>query len=207
MCYNDDGDDMKKYILLVLAFIFLIVSFILSWYSDELLYFLFIFKVLLDILFLILLSIFLIIILKITISKGKKLVNYLTTIVLLISAIIFILPMRFIKAKVEFKLYKNERNEVINMVRNGKIKVDEYGNAKLPDKYRKISTSGEIFIYQNDEEGCVVGFWIFRGLQSGSVELIYSLNGKKNIYENETGHDLTRIEEWDKNWYYVNTDY
>ncbi len=115
--------------------------------------------------------------------------------------------MRFIKAKVEFKLYKNERNEVINMVRNGKIKVDEYGNAKLPDKYRKISTSGEIFIYQNDEEGCVVGFWIFRGLQSGSVELIYSLNGKKNIYENETGHDLTRIEEWDKNWYYVNTDY
>ncbi len=198
---------MKKYILLVLAFIFLIVSFILSWYSDELLCFLFIFKVLLDILFLILLSIFLIIILKITISKEKKLVNYLTTIVLLISAIIFILPMRFIKAKVEFKLYKNERNEVINMVRNGKIKVDEYGNAKLPDKYRKISTSGEIFIYQNDEEGCVVGFWIFRGLQSGSVELIYSLNGKKNIYENETGHDLTRIEEWDKNWYYVNTDY
>ena len=198
---------MKKYILLVLAFIFLIVSFILSWYSDELLCFLFIFKVLLDILFLILLSIFLIIILKITISKEKKLVNYLTTIVLLISAIIFFLPMRFIKAKVEFKLYKNERNEVINMVRNGKIKVDEYGNAKLPDKYRKISTSGEIFIYQNDEEGCVVGFWIFRGLQSGSVELIYSLNGKKNIYENETGHDLTRIEEWDKNWYYVNTDY
>ena len=198
---------MMKYILLVLAFIFLIVSFILSWYSDELLDSLFVLKLLLDFLFLILIFIFLIIILKITISKGKKLVNYLTTIVLLISAIIFILPMRFIKAKVEFKLYKNERNEVINMVRNGKIKVDEYGNAKLPDKYRKISTSGEIFIYQNDEEGCVVGFWIFRGLQSGSVELIYSLNGKKNIYENETGHDLTRIEEWDKNWYYVNTDY
>lgn len=197
---------MKKYLLLVLAFIFLIVSFILSWYSDELLYFLFIFKVLLDILFLILLSIFLIIILKITISKEKKLVNYLTTIVLLISAIIFILPMRFIKAKVEFKLYKNERNEVINMVRNGELKVDEYGNAKLPDKYRKISTNGEVFVYQNDDENCVVGFWIFRGLQSGSVELIYSLNGKKNIYENETGHDLTGIEEWDKNWYYVNTD-
>ena len=140
-------------------------------------------------------------------AEKKILVNYLTIIVLLISAIIFILPMRFIKAKVEFKLYKNERNEVINMVRNGKLKVDEYGNAKLPDKYRKISTSGEIFIYQNDEEGCVVGFWIFRGLQSGSVELIYSLNGKGNIYENETGHDITSIEEWDKNWYYVNTDY
>lgn len=52
-----------------------------------------------------------------------------------------------------------------------------------------------------------VSFWVFRGMQSGSAELIYSTGGEKIIETNETGHPIISIEKLKDNWYYVITDY
>lgn len=51
-------------------------------------------------------------------------------------------------------------------------------------KYKYVSSDGEIYVYQNDENGTVIGFWILRGMLSGSVELIYSEGEENLIREN-----------------------
>ncbi|MBQ7031423.1 MAG: hypothetical protein IJN13_03515 [Bacilli bacterium] len=93
------------------------------------------------------------------------------------------------------------------MIEDNKLKVDDLGNVKLPNKYKKVSTSGEVAVYQNDEDGKVVAFWIFRGMQSGSVQLIYSTGGEELIMDNETGHPIVSIDKLKDNWYYVVTNY
>ena len=62
---------------------------------------------------------------------------------------------------------------------DNKLEVDDLGNVELLDKYKKVSTSGEVAVYQNDENGKVIGFGIFKGMLSGSVQLVYSTSWKK----------------------------
>lgn len=93
------------------------------------------------------------------------------------------------------------------MVEDKKLETDEFGNVDLPYKYKKVSISGEVFVFQNDEEGQVIGFWALRGVQSGSVQLIYSTGGEKLIRDNETGHPIISIDKLKDNWYYLITDY
>ena len=62
-------------------------------------------------------------------------------------------------------------------------------------------------MYINDKEGQVICFWIFRGMLSGSHQMIYSSNGEKLIKENETGHPIISVKNLKDNWYYVKTDY
>lgn len=107
----------------------------------------------------------------------------------------------------ELSLYENDRLEVIELLKSNKLKTDELGNLNLPKKYKKLSTGGEVTVYQNDENGQVICFWIFRGMQSSSVELIYSTGGERLIKKNEGGHPITSIEKLQENWYYVKTDY
>lgn len=93
------------------------------------------------------------------------------------------------------------------MIKSNELKSDEIGNVTLPNKYKKLSTSGQIFIYQNNEEGQVIGFWVFRGMLSGSIKVIYSTGGEDLIKNNEKGHPIIKIEKLKDNWYYVETDY
>lgn len=76
-----------------------------------------------------------------------------------------------------------ERKEIINLVKNDKIEYYYKGNAKLK-KYRYVSQDGEIYVHRNNKDEQVICFWIFRGVMSGSVELVYSSKGKKLIEEN-----------------------
>ena len=79
-------------------------------------------------------------------------------------------------------------------------------NIKLPI-YKYLSVDGEVYVYQNDEDGTQIGFWIHRGVLTGSEELMYSSNGEKLIKENETDHPIKRIKKLNKYWYYVITEY
>ena len=36
---------------------------------------------------------------------------------------------------------------------DNKLEVDDLGNVELLDKYKKVSTSVEVAVYQNDENG------------------------------------------------------
>ena len=63
-----------------------------------------------------------------------------------------------------------------------------------------------IEMVKNDEEQ-VISFWVFRGMLSGSVQLIYSSKDENLIYDNEEGHSIVSIEELKDHWYLVETDY
>lgn len=198
---------MKKYRLLIISILLLVLSLIKSWYSDLLFDNFFIFHIILNLLLFILFN-FCFISSFVKIVKEHNVINIISIIILLCAVLLFILfPFRKVKTNYELKRYEKARLEIVNKILCNELKPDDLGNVKLPKEYKKYSISGEVTIYQNDKEGQVICFWIFRGVQTGSVELIYSTGGEKLIKDNETGHPIVSIKKLEDNWYYVETDY
>lgn len=198
---------MKKYILLITSVIVMILSFLNSWFSDQMLDSLFIFA-LIPSLVLFVGWIICLVLSVIKIIKNKNVFNIISLIVTVLTVLLILFfPFRESKVRLELKLYEEERLEIIKMIEDNKLKVDDLGNVKLPNKYKKVSTSGEVAIYQNDEDGKVVAFWIFRGMLSGSVQLVYSTGGEEIIRSSEIEHPIVSIDKLKDNWYYVVTDY
>ena len=127
--------------------------------------------------------------------------------VFLKALLVLFFPFREVKVRLELNLYEEERLEIIKMIEDNKLKVDDLGNVKLPNKYKKVSTSGEVAVYQNDEDGKLIGFWVFRGMLSGSVQLVYSTGGEEIIRSSDIEHPIVSIDKLKDNWYYVVTDY
>lgn len=198
---------MKKYVLLIVSIIVMVLSFLNSWFSVQLLDSLFIFA-LIPSLVLFIGWIICLVLSIIKLNKDKNVFNIISLIVVVLTALLVLFfPFREAKVRLELNLYEEECLELIKMIEDNKLEVDDLGNANLPDKYKKVSTSGEVAIYQNDENGVVVAFWVLRGMQAGSVQLIYSTGGEELIMDNETGHPIVSIDKLKDNWYYVVTDY
>lgn len=198
---------MKKSWILILSIILLIVSFLNGWYSDQLLDSLFIFALLLNLILFILYIVCLILCIK-KIFQSFSIVDFISFIALVLNALLIVLfPFREAKMNFELDFYETDRLNIIDMIKKNELESDDIGNVTLPNEYKKVSTSGQVFVYQNDTEGQVIGFWIFRGMMSGSKEVIYSTGGEELIRSNETGHPITDITKLKDNWYYVETDY
>ena len=198
---------MKKYKILIISILTLIISFVRSWYSDFLFDKLFIFYSIPNLLLFVLFN-YCFITSLIKIVKERELINVISIIVLLCSVLLFFFfPFRKVKTNYELNSFEKARLEIIDKIIYNELKPDDFGNVKLPKEYKKYSMSGEVTIYQNDKEGQVICFWIFRGMQSGSVQLMYSTGGEKLIKDNENGHPIINIEKLKDNWYYVETDY
>lgn len=198
---------MKKYILLIISVIVMILTFLNSWFSDQLLDSLFIFA-LIPSLVLFVGWIICLVVSIIKLIKDRNVFNIISLIVVVLTALLVLFfPFREVKVRLELNLYEDERLEIIKMIEDNKLEVNDLGNTKLPNKYKKVSTSGEVAVYQNDEDGKAIVFWIFRGMQSGSVQLIYSTGGEELIRDNETGHPIVSIDKLKDDWYYVVTDY
>jgi len=194
-------------IMLIVSLILFVLNFLLGWYRDVLLDNLFIFQLIPEA-FVFLLNIVILLVASIIRKTNKSKLILIAIIIGIISAVFrFIFPFRNVKTIFELYVYEDKRLEIIEKVKNNKIEIDENGNVDLPKKLKKLSSSGEITVYQNDEDGQVICFWIFRGMLSGSHQLMYSSNGEKLIKENETGHPIINIKKLKDNWYYVKTDY
>lgn len=198
---------MKKYNNLILSILILVFSFIICWYSDYLSSSLFVFGIVLDLI--LMLFFFIILIISIRNLKQKiNVINILTIIILVATAVLVLFfPFREVKMKYELKLYEKDRLEVINMIKDNELKPDEIGNVTLPNKYKKLSTSGQVFVYKNSGKEQVIGFRVFRGMLSGSNLVIYSTGGNDLIESSIKGHPITNIEKLKDNWYYVETNY
>ena len=198
---------MKKYILLIVSVIVLMLSFLNSWFSDMLFDSLFIFALIPNLILFIGWVVCLVISI-IKLIKDKSVLNIVPMIVTILTALlVFLFPFREAKVRFELNLYEDKRLEIIKMIEDNKLEVDDLGNVELPDKYKKVSTSGEVAVYHNDENGKVIGFWVFRGMLSGSVYLVYSTGGEKMIRNSEIEHPIVGIDKLKDNWYYVVTDY
>ena len=200
---------MKKFGLLIISTIILILSFITMWYSDNLfgiygLVWLLAYPVLAVIVF----TIYIVLIIKL-IHKMKEKVN-ITNIVtamllIIIPTLVCIFPFRELKVKSDFNKYERARLEVIQMVKENRLVPDEFGNVSIPEKYKMLTndTEREIYVFQNDENGQVIGFWIARGMMSPSFVLVYSSGDEELIRHNNI--DTLSIKKLDDNWYYIVT--
>lgn len=198
---------MRKYLPLVLSAFSLIENFVLFWYRDTLLNRFFIFGLVPHAISVFTLLCSLIVFLVCVIRQHSKKEYYYALAVSAVTVIVlFVFPFRMAKVNLELQLFEDDRLQIIEMVKNGDITTDNLGNAKLPDGFGMLSSDGEIFVYQNDSEQ-VISFWVFRGMLSGSVELIYSSTDESLIYENETGHPIISVDKLKEHWYLVDTDY
>ena len=198
---------MKRYKILIISILTLFILFVKSWYSDFLLDKLFIFYIITNLLLFLLFN-YCFITSLVKIVKERKLINFISIIILLCSVLLFaFFPFRKVKTNYELNNYEKTRLEIIDKIIYNELKPDDFGNVKLPKEYKKYSMSGEITIYQNNKEDQLICFWIFRGMQSGSVQLMYSTGGEELIKDNENGHPITNIEKLKDNWYYVETNY
>lgn len=201
---NKDGIGIT---MLIMSIILFILNFLLGWYSDKIYNSIFFVPIILDG-FIILLNIIFILYALISRRINKSKLILIAIIIGLVSTIFrFIFPFRNIRTVLELYVYEDERLKIVEMVKNKEIETDENGNVDLPKNLRKLSSDGVITIFQNDENGQVICFWIFRGMLSGSHQLMYSSGGENLIKENETGHPIINIKKLKDNWYYVDTDY
>ncbi len=206
--YNDLREKhMKKHSLLILSILLLLGFFLTLWYGDHLFNHLFILVLPLYVI----LFVAFITLLVISIRRIVKQKEYSCFIVIAVLALIFVLaaffPFRNARVRYELNRFETDRLEIVEMIKHNQLQPkDEIGNVVLPAGYGRLSSDGEVFIYQNDENGQVIGFWVFRGMLSGSFQLIYSSGGEDLIWANESGHPITKIEKLKGNWYYVETD-
>ncbi len=198
---------MKRRMPLVLAAITFLLCFLLNWYRDHLFNTLFLFCFLLDIPVVVLFFAVFIYAVACLVKNGRNVMAWAAVGMLVFTAaVVLCFPFREAKTRLELALYEAERLEVIALIREDKLYCDSMGNVRMPEKYRMLSSDGNVVVYEKEEE-TVVSFWVFRGMLSGSVELIYSTGGEERIRQNESGHPIVSIAELKEGWYYVITDY
>lgn len=199
---------MKKNKLLILSILLLLVSFATAWYIDHLFNRLF---VLVFPIYIILPACFVVLLVMSVrrIVTQKEYTNFFSIAVLALLVILIVyFPFRNTKVNYELTRFETDRLEIVELIQSNQLQPkDNLGNVDLPVGYGRLSSDGEVFVYQNDVNGQVISFWIYRGMLSGSVELIYSTGGEALIWANQSGHPITKIERLKENWYYVETDY
>ena len=141
---------------------------------------------------------------KILKENYKSINGYIPGVVLTILVLLnCILPIKKWEVKIQLERYREDREQVIENVKNEKESLNKLGVCALAEKYEKISDSGEIVIYQNDTEGMVVGFWLYRGLfNAGCSMLMYSSLDNENDIKQVVDY-IEEIKKVSINWYYV----
>lgn len=194
---------MKKYRLLIFSILLSLVSVAVLWYMDQLAAV----SVLIPLLLLFVLLVLFILLLIFSIRriiKNKSRIDIAgAAVLLLLVAVIWLVPIRDAAQQYQFNRYEGPRLEVIEMIKNEQLK-GQSGNIALPAEYKRLSSGGEVFEYQNDENGQVIGFWIRRGLPDDSILLIYTSGGEDLIRDN-IGPGIQHIEKLKDQWYYVTT--
>lgn len=197
---------MKKYRLLILSVLLLLVSFAAAWYEDHLFNHLFVYAIPI---YLLLLACFIVLLVMSIwgIIKRKEYIHFFSIAVLALLVVLLVtFPFRDARVKWELNRFEADRLEIIEMIQSHQLQPDSLGNVVLPAGYKRLSSDGEVFVYQNDKNGQVICFWVFRGMNSGSLELVYSSGGEELIRAKEFTINIESIEQLKEHWYYVETD-
>ena len=198
---------MKRYRPLLLAVCILFLNFICFWYMDVLFNRFFVLGLIPVGLAVILLILYSLVSLTSLIRGRERMMNGFSLLICAFAVcLIAAFPFRKAKVDVELKLLEKDRMQVLELIEENQLLPDALGNVQLPRKYRKTSSDGTVYVYRNDEEQ-VICFWVFRGMLSGSVQLVYSSRDESLIWNNETVHPIESMEQLKEHWYLVNTDY
>ena len=192
----------KRKVLIIISIIIFLLSFLYFWYISEIFNTLFIFSLgVFIILAIAYISCFICTIIYL-VKNHKSILDFIIPILMIFNLLVILkFPFSACKRDLELRIYEKKRNEVIQLVQNNKLKTDSRGNARLPKKYKNISVSGEIVIYQNDENGVVIGFWNYRGMLSSYSIIVYSSKDEELIKEKIK--DIIEIKTLKEHWYFI----
>jgi hypothetical protein len=97
----------------------------------------------------------------------------------------------------------SQREEVISLIKKGEL-TDDGMNVKLPPEFRKISIDGYARIIMNNEQGTIIGFWVYRGLHMGHYEMVVYTSFPEPPKKLEMGYiELYERVKLGENWYYI----
>ena len=150
---------MKKYRLLILSVLLLLVSFAAAWYEDHLFNHLFVYAIPI---YLLLLACFIVLLVMSIwgIIKRKEYIHFFSIAVLALLVVLLVtFPFRDARVKWELNRFEADRLEIIEMIQSHQLQPDSLGNVVLPVGYKRLSSDGEAYVYQNDKNGQVICFW------------------------------------------------
>lgn len=135
------------------------------------------------------------------IIKKKEFINIIS--ICLLIPTYFLYSATFdMSATTDFFDKLDQRTEVVNLIKEGKLVSDDYNNISLPKKYKKLSNDGEAHVYKNEEDNLIIGFTISRGINTDSKYYFYSSKGQDAIIE-ELGEEYCDVSHVYDNWFYV----
>ncbi|MBQ8901766.1 MAG: hypothetical protein IJY87_01705 [Bacilli bacterium] len=197
---------MKK--ITISTYFLIIISFLYKWFSYQIAEFFGIlpFSILI---FLSLLTFYIILILKVgSLLKIKfSKYNMCLFVVLILGILTFLfVPLRDIKTKVELKLYADDRQTIVDMIIKEELLMKENNVVELPKKYKKLSTSGKVKVYDMQNEGILIGFWVSKCMLCSSSMVLY-VSTKEDFNNSVLSKNISYLKEIDENWYYIETIY
>lgn len=117
----------------------------------------------------------------------------------------FFVPFTKIIIKLDYTFHKNERQEIINLIKTQTIVPNvSYNDSMihLPREYQHLSKGGGDIMIEN--LGQEVFFFTFRGILDNFSGFIYSSFDQKP-QEDDFGGDYKEIKRMGKNWYWVSS--
>ena len=130
----------------------------------------------------------------------KPIVIQVITILLL-----FFIPFNQIILEIDFKMNKSERERVVKMVENGKLKANISNNSsliQLPKKYQHLSSGGGEIVVEKSGDGYTILFFTYRGILDNFSGFVYTPDNQKPSKKTFDG-DFKEIEKMAKNWYFA----
>lgn len=196
---------MKRYWLFLCAGAAFAFSMICFWYADVLFNRFFVLGLIpLGFSFVILMGCGAVSVVHFVRGKGRWLSMLSLLICILTVVLICVFPFRISKVKTELILFEKDRMQVVELISEGQLTADAYGNVRLPWKHQRTSSDGTVHVYRNDGEQ-VICFWVFRGMLSGSVQLIYSSQDESLIRDNERMDTIVSMSKLKDHWYLIET--
>jgi len=121
--------------------------------------------------------------------------------------IVYFVPFTNLWLKVDFAIYKNEREEIVRKVYGNELKPNVSHNPTLIDLgnlYPLVSMGGNEIVVEEYAGLKYIFFYTFRGVLDNYSGFIYVPNGGEPKYYSDLHEsDSTQITPLDGNWYYA----
>lgn len=189
----------KIKLLIILATLWVILTYGIFWLPDEYMLLIGLIFIFIPITFIIILVCSLIYTLNNSDISGIIPITILCT--------IFILFISFfptdIKREYKYESQTIDRQEIIELIKDGKLKEYSDNHILLPGEYKHLSESPYLYVPINYENELLVGFLFEAGFPDEDLWLIYSTGGEELIKENIDQSLYNNITKKDNNWYLV----
>lgn len=190
----------KKYVGIIISIIILILEIVIYIWRDDVLNLEGIYPVLISIVIVWAVYIHIFICLY-KIIKKKEMINIVSICILIPTYFLYSATFDM-SATTDFFDKLDQRTEVVNLIKDGKLIVDDYNNIKLPKEYKKTSEGGEVHVYKNEDDNIMIDFYVSRGINTDSKHYFYSSKGQDAIIE-EIGEEYCDVSHVYDNWFYV----